>query len=103
MALQLYTPLLTLGTYPDIATLLLKTPLPSATGLDTDTLEELVICAPPGPVHVVLTDSPLLALGDRVTVQRRVTTLSLKKRPVSTDISTLGGGTGGKIEVHKIK
>lgn len=76
--------------------LLWKTVLAMAIALERVMLEEFLNC-PPGPNHAVSTISPLFTVAGRVTVQNRVTILSLIKRPVFVDTSTLGGGTKHKI------
>lgn len=95
VALQVYTPLLTVRSKLAIVALLWKTPLVTEDVGEMVTVEELLSC-PLGPNHVVATLSALFTLGGRVTMQRRVTILSLINRWVLTDISTLGGGTKHK-------
>ena len=92
VVLQIYSPLLTAGTKLAIVTLLWKTPLLIARVLETVILEELLSC-PLGLNHVVATISLLLTVDGRLTVQKSVIMLSLMKRPVLIDTSTLGRGT----------
>ena len=77
---------------PEMETVLWNTPLDMAFALEMVMLE-VFLSWPLELDHVVTTVSLLLATAGRVTVQESTTMRSLRKRPVLTVTSTLGGGT----------
>jgi len=101
VALHANSPLSTAGSKLAKVMLLWKTPLAILYTLERVTSEEFV-SGPLGPNQVVNTDSLLDTDDGRVTVHRRITTLSLRKRPLLMVTSTCDSGAV-KIMLKEVK